>query len=246
MKRHLLSTALVFALLTLATVESSAQSGMLRTASAPTKKGLIDKKTRFSPERLDSLRRCDDYVMLISSYEGCGPCEWLRTSDVFDSYPVSPYYNDFLLGGDNDLVPYIFVGGGFPTCAWFDRNGDVVAITLGGGGRLYGQADRITKEREPICDLRIEGLSPQQTIAYYNLMYKAAVAHRRGDMEGVAEYAGKALELHPAFYNRYLMYRYHLAAGNTGSAGSYRALLGSPDPIEARVYKKLIDGLNAE
>ncbi len=248
MKKNLLFTALVLTLLAAGTAGSSAQTRieMLRRAEKVTEKGFADKKTTFCPERLDSLTRCGGYVMLISSYEGCGPCEWLRTSDVFDTRPVTPYYNDFMLGGNNDLVPWIFFGSGFPTCAYFDGNGDVVAITIGGGGDLYGKLERIIEGGETVCDLRVGELSAEQTLSYYNFMYKAAVAHLRNDMDGVLEYATRAMELHPAFYNRYLLYRYHLARNDTGPAAEYRALLNDYSRIEAVVYKKLIAGLNAE
>lgn len=225
-------------------VGSSAQS--LRRAEKLTEKGLIDKKNTFCPDLLDSLTKCDDYVMLISSYEGCAPCEWLRTSNVFDTYPISPYYNDFLLGGNNDLVPFIFFSGGFPTCAYFDRNGDVVAMTIGGGGTLYDKLERITKNGEAICDIEVGGLSAEQALSYYNYMYKAAVSQLRGDMDGVLEYAGKAMELHPAFYNRYLLYQYYLAKNDMESANKYKVLLNDCTPLEAQIYKKLIAGLKAE
>ena len=244
MKKYLFFAGIVLTALAVNAVESSAQG--LRRAEKLTEKGMIDKKNTFCPDLLDSLVKCDDYVMLISSYEGCGPCEWLRTSNVFDTYPISPYYNDFLLGGNNDLVPYIFIGSGYPTCAYFDRNGDVVALTVGGGGALYDKLERITKNNEAVCDIEIGELSAEQTLVYYNFMYKAAVAHLRNDMDGVFEYAGKAMELHPAFYNRYLLYQYYLAGNDAEEANKYREMLNDCTPREARTYKKLIDGLSAE
>ncbi len=246
MKKYLFLIGLMSMSFAIGAVELSAQTVSLRRAEKLTEKGLIDKKNTFNPNLLDSLTQCDEYVMLISSYEGCTPCEWLRTSDVFDNYPITPYYNDFLLGGTNDLVPYIFIGGGYPTCAYFDKNGDVVAITLGGGSRLYEKLDRITKNKEAICDLEVGELSKEQTLRYYTYMYKAAVSDLRNDMDGVLEYAGKARELHPGFYNGYLLYKYYLSRNDTRTANEYKAQLSNPNRREAQAFKKFISELNAE
>ncbi len=242
MKKFLSLTAIAAMLFAVSTVGSAAQG--LKRAEKLTEKGMIDKKSTFDPNVLDSLTQCDDYVMLISSYEGCGPCEWLRTSDVFDNYPITPYYNDFLLGGNNAIVPQIFIGSGFPTCAYFDRNGDVVAITIGGGGALYDKLERITKDKEAVCDLKVDELSPEETLAYYNHMYKAAVSYMKKEMDGVLEYATRAMELHPGFYNRYLLYQYHLAKGDTETANKYKALLSERERREESAYKELIRELN--
>lgn len=211
-----------------------------------TEKGFIDKKSTFDPVALDSLLKCDDYVMLISSYEGCGPCEWLRTSDVFDKYPITPYYTDFFLNSQNETVPYTFYVSGFPTCMYFDRNGEIVAVTMGTKD-LYEKLDRVVKNGENLCEHRIKGVDDAQILPFLNLMHKANSAYMRGDLESMSGYAAGAMEIFPNFYNRYLSYKYHQSKGDTAAADQYKTLaLENASKLDDFIYKKLIAELKGE
>lgn len=240
MKKHLFLTACL--ILASMAVNLSAQN--LRPAEKLTEKGFIDKKTTFNPDALDSLAKCDEYVMLISSFQGCNPCEELRTSDVFDTYPITPYYNDMLLGGENATLSYTFYAGGFPTCLYFDPTGEIVAVTSG-NNNLYAKLDRIVKGKERICEYPIDGVPEDQLLLLLNSSYKANVAYLKGEMDNVYKYATEAMDIYPGFYNRYLLYKYYSSKGDSISADKYKALalenIGNRDKA---VYKKLIAELN--
>lgn len=248
MKNYLFKGALVLLSSMFVTFNLTAQAfdPGVRRAEKLTEKGFADKKSTFDPAALDSLLKCDDYVMLISSFEGCGPCEWLRTSDVFDLYPVTPYYTDFLLNKENETVPYTFSVTGFPTCMFFNRSGEIVAVTSG-TAKYYDKLDRIINNKENLCESEIGGLEKDRILQLFNRMHKANTAYMRGDWEGVREYATAAMEIYPYFYNRYLLYKYYENGGDKASADRYKALaLDNADERDGFVYKKLIAELKGE
>lgn len=212
----------------------------VRKAAKLTEKGYPDKKTVFDPAALQALLETDDYVMLISSFEGCIACEWIRQSDVFDLYPVSPYYNDMLLNEANATIPYVFFGTGFPTCAIFNKKGEIVSITVGAKD-YYEKLDKIVAGETVMEHDRIPGLAEDDKLPYFNALYKANAAYLKGDMETMREYAAESMAILPTFYNRYLQYKYHLSRNETDVAEEYKtAMLEAPSPLEEIVFKKLI------
>jgi hypothetical protein len=183
--------------------------------------------------------------MLISSYEGCGPCEMLRTSDVFERFPITPYYTDYLLNRENETVPYTFSVSGFPTCMFFDKSGEIVAVTLGSSYSLYEKIDRIIKG-EKIVDQAIPGVPNGQMLPFINCMYKANAAYMKGNMENLYKYATEAMSILPNFYNRYLLYKYYANKKDSASANKYKELaLANKDRRDEFVFKKLIEELKA-
>lgn len=248
MKKHLFLTGSLLLLCLGITTTSSAQgfSKGVNPAKTITTKGFADKKSTFDPTKLDSLLKCDDYVMLISSFEGCNPCEWLRTSDVFELYPVTPYYTDMLLNSRNATVPQTFYVSGFPTCLFFDKTGEIVAVTSG-TANYYEKLDKIVKNKERLCERQLEGLSGEQVLAFYNCMYKANAAYLKGEMDNVNKYATEAMAIYPGFYNRYLLYKYYAGKGDAASADKYKALaLDNVNELDGHVYKNLIQELKGE
>ena len=218
----------------------------LRRAETLTTKGFIDKSSTFDPDLLDSLVKTDKFVMLISSYEGCTPCEWLRVSDVFNLYPISPYYTDFMLNAENQTVPYTFMVSGFPTCMIFDRSGEIIATTVGGGGTVYGKLDRIVAG-ERFSDHRIPGIPDVLMLPFLNVSHKANAAFMRGEMENVYIYATKAMAIFPNLYNRYLLYRYYLSKDNIEAAEHYRTLiLTNVSRADEYVFRNLLIELRGD
>ncbi len=236
-KRLFLTGSLLLVSMALA-VTSPAQE--IKRAKTITTKGLIDKKSTFNPASLDSLLKCDDYVMLISSFEGCNPCEWLRVSDVFERYPITPYYTDMGLNATNLTVPRTFIVSGFPTCMFFDRSGEIVAVTKG-VANYYAKLDSIVNKKLPLCEQEIDGLAADQVLPFMNLMHKANIADLRGDMESVYKYASEAMEIHPGFYNRYLLYKYYMSKGDAATAEKYKQLaLDNEAPMDQYIYEDLL------
>lgn len=211
-----------------------------------TKKGFIDKKSVFSPTALDSLLQTDEYVMLIASFEGCMPCEWLRTSDVFDQYPISPFYIDFRLNATNETIPHTMLVSGFPTCFFFNKSGEVVAVTKG-TAKYYEKLDRIIKDKERVCEATIQGLDSEQSLSFYNYSYKANAAYLKGDMDTMFEQALKSMELLPTVYNRYLLYTYYLNKNDVEMADKYRKLaLENVSKRDEFIFGKLLEKLREE
>lgn len=250
MKNYLLLAIYLSFMLVVSPSELFAQQKVTRIgltkAASPTTKGFIDKKSVFNVDALDSLRLCDDYVMLISSYDGCMPCEWLRTSDVFDTYPISPYYTDFLLNDMNQTVPYTFFVTGFPTCFFFDKKGEIVAVTSGVSN--YGEKlEKIVKGKEPICEHKIDGISDELLLPFFNNSFSASKAYMKKEMSDVYKYATKAMEIYPNFYNKYLLYQYYLSQNNIEAANKYKAsALDDAGRLDKIIYKKLIKELTGE
>ena len=248
MKKNLFLAGLILLAFTVVAEKLSAQTQIqrLNRAKTITTKGFIDKKSTFNPTALDSLIKCDDFVMLISSYEGCGPCEILRTSDVFERFPITPYYTDYLLNRENETVPYTFSVSGFPTCMFFDKIGEIVAVTLGGCYSLYEKIDRIIKG-EKIVDQAIPGVPNGQMLPFINCMYKANAAYMKGNMENLYKYATEAMSILPNFYNRYLLYKYYVNKKDSASANKYKELaLANKDRRDEFVFKKLIEELKSD
>jgi thioredoxin-related protein len=156
----------------------------LNRAEIMTTKGFIDKKTTFDPVALDNLLKHDDYVMLISSFEGCIPCEWLRASDIFELYPISPYYTDFRLNSANETVPHTFFVSSFPTTIFFDKSGEIVTVLVGVKD-YYEKLDRIVKEGERFSEHKVQGVPDEQILPFLNYMHKANVANMKGEMENL-------------------------------------------------------------
>lgn len=247
MKKQLIIKVCLLLSFMAVSVNLSAQvpSIFLNPAEKLTEKGFVDKESTFDPAALDSLLKCDEYVMLISSFEGCTPCGWLRTSDVFDTYPITPYYNDMLLGGGNATLPFILPKNGFPTCLYFDQTGEIVAVTGGAGADLYTKLDKIVKEKDTICEYRIDDLSADQVLSFLNLSYKANAASLKGAMEDMCKYATEAMNIYPDFYNRYLLYKYYASINDMDSADKYKALaLENLNNRDKAIYKKLVEELN--
>ena len=250
-RKNLFQMSLLLLAIVVSTNALSAQSGLaVKKAKKLTSKGFIDKKSIFSPSALDSLVKCDEYVMLISSFEGCTPCEWLRVSDVFDLYPVTPYYTDFLLNNNNETIPYTFAVSGFPTCIFFDGNGEIVAVTSGlsdtnaGIDNYYQKLDKIVKNKEPFCEHKIKGVSDDQQLPFFNYSHKANMAYLKGDMDGVYRYATKAMEIWPNLYNRYLLYKYYSSRNDTVKANEYKSLaLDNASDRDEFVFKGLLKEL---
>lgn len=250
MKNYLLLAVCLSFTLMLSPTELFAQQKVTRIgltkAATLTTKGFIDKKSVFSTTALDSLLKTDDYVMLISSYEGCMPCEWLRTSDVFENYPITPYYTDFLLGDMNQAIPYTFFVTGFPTCFFFDKKGEIVAVTSG-VANYSEKLDKIVKDKEPICEHEIEGISKELLLPFLNYSYKASRAYINKEMSDVYKYANKALEICLNFYNKYLLYQYYLNEKNLESANKYKkSALDDAGRLDQIIYKKLMKELTGE
>lgn len=248
MKKYLFLTGFLLLAAMVTTVDSFAQAFPIgiNKAEKLTEKGFIDKKAIFDPAALDSLLKCDQYVMLISSFEGCTPCEWLRTSDVFDLYPITPYYTDFLLNSENATIPYTFYISGFPTCLFFDSTGEIVAVTTGLND-YYKKLDKIVKGKERICEHSIRGIPVDRMLPFLNYSYKANVAYTKGEMDNVYKYATEAMQIHPNFYNRYLLYKYYLSKNELHSADKYKRLaLENIDGRDNFIYKKLIEELKTE
>lgn len=248
MKKRLLPTLFLLLAAMVPAVNLSAQIFPIGVNKAErlTEKGFIDKKTTFNPTALDSLLKCDQYVMLISSFEGCTPCEWLRTSDVFDLYPITPYYTDFLLNSENATIPYTFYISGFPTCIFFDRTGEIVAVTVGTND-YYEKLDKIVKEGQSLCEHSISGIPAERMLPFLNYSYKAGVAYIKGEADNMYAYATKAMEIHPNFYNRYLLHKYYLNKNDISSADKYKRLaLENADGRDNFIYKKLIKELKEE
>jgi thioredoxin-related protein len=244
MKKSLFKIAPLLLLFMAVATELSAQ-GSLNRAQTLTTKGFIDKKTTFDPTALDSLLKHDDFVMLISSFEGCIPCEWLRTSDVFERYPISPYYTDFRLNSANETVPYTFFISTFPITIFFDKSGEIIAVLVGTKD-YYEKLDRIVAG-ERFSEHKIPGVPEDRMLSFMSFMHKANVANMRGETEKMYKYATEAMNICPSFYNSYLLYKYYLSKGDSTSADKYKAL--ALENTEGRfefVYKKLIQELRGE
>jgi thioredoxin-related protein len=242
MKKRIFLTILLMQAVMVAAVAQGGSAGVRR-AEKLTEKGFIDKKTVFDPVALDSLIKTDEYVMLFVSFEGCIPCEWLRTSDIFDIYPITPYYSDYLLGGNNETLPHAFYPRGFPTCLLFDGTGEIVAVTVGTKD-YYDVLDSIVNEKEKICMYSIPGIADENMLPFLNLSHKANVAYIKGDMDGVFLNATRAMEIHPNFYNRYLLYRYYSEKNDHVEAAKYKSLaLENISDRDRSVYKNLIGRL---
>ena len=241
MKKNLFLAAII--LLSFTGVSETLSAQQVGRAQTPTTKGLIDKKSTFSPATLDSLLKCDKFVMLILSYEGCIPCEILRTSDVFDRFPITPYYIDYRLNNENATPVYTFSASGFPTCMIFDKSGKIVAITLGANHLLYERLEKIVNG-ENLIDRGIPGVPDDQILPFVNLMHKANIACLQGNMESVYQNATAAMNICPNFYNRYLLYKYYLSKADNASANKYKQLaLENIDDRDKFVFKPLIDEL---
>jgi thioredoxin-related protein len=242
MKKYLFLTVLL-----ITTTALFAQGvNRLNRAQTMTTKGFIDKKSTFNPVALDSLLKTDDYVILMASYEGCIPCEWLRNSDIFELYPISPYYVDFRLNSDNETIPYAFYIAAFPTCLFFDKSGEIVAVTVGARD-YYDKLDKIVKEKERFSEHKIAGIPDEQILPFLNYSYKANVAYMKGEMEEMYKYATKAMHIASNFYSKYLLHKYYASKNDMTSANQYKALaLEHTDNRETFVYKKLIQELKGE
>lgn len=226
-------------------VDSLGIFGGLRRAKELTSKGLIAKESIFTPNALDSLLQCDEYVMLICSFEGCKPCERLRQSNVFELYPITPYYTDRLIGQGNETIRYTFSIHSYPTCIFFDRSGEIVAVTLGVQDRET--LDRITVRKEKFCEQKIQGVPDDQILLFINLLHKANIAYLRKDMDNVYKYASEAMEISPTFYGRYLLYKYYLSKNDPVSANKYKVLaLENATNVDKVVCKDLISELTGK
>jgi len=248
-KQLLIGTSLLIAMampLQLSAQQQSEQSEprpRLQRAETLTTKGFIDKNTTFNPDLLDSLVKTDDFVMLMSSFEGCIPCEILRTSDIFERFPISPYYSNYLLNDVNQSIAYTFPFSGFPTNVIFDRSGEIIAVTVGASGNQYEKLERIIAG-ERFSDIQITGVSEDLILPFLNLLYKANAAFLREDMENVYKYATEAMAIHPTFYSRYLLYKYHLSKNDTATAEHHKKLaLTNLNGREEQVFRKLISEL---
>lgn len=247
MKKQLIIKVCLLLSFMAVSVNLSAQvpSIFLNPAEKLTEKGFVDKESTFDPAALDSLLKCDEYVMLIVSYKWCQPCEKLRTSDIFDRYPITPYYIDYKLNERNrtmlNILPWME---GVPTCLYFNPKGEIVAVTCGIGD-LYEKLDRIVNEKERICEYAIEGVPADRIFALLNCSYKANAAYLKGEMEEMHKYATQALEISPGFYNKYLLYKYYSSKNDTASANKYKTLaLENLSDRDGGIYKEFIAELN--
>ncbi len=162
----------------------------------------------FCVNKLDSLLKNNDYVLLTIAFGDCSVCNIFQSNIIPDNYPVARYYIDATYHKKNMLVLQSLYFTGFPLSYIIDQDYNAIGC-IQGLARLNERMDSIIYRQYKLQPHLIPNISKDKTYFALSNSFKSLLSHFRANDKDMKKFAEKSLSAGSFFFNNYLMYKYY-------------------------------------